>query len=230
MEKDAKGKYLKDSVYGASDGIVTTFAVVAGVSGASLNPSIVLILGFANLIADGFSMAVGNYLGSKSEQEYSKAYLRELREKIERDPTKYKARVKNSFMRKGLTGNLLDQVSDKIFSDKEKRFEIIKEEEICGCTEDDSAIKHSLATFISFVVAGFMPLLIYVLAQFYPSMHETMFLMSIIVTAITLITVGILKSIVTQKSWWKEALQMLIIGGLAAAFAYYVGYLISLVV
>jgi len=61
---------LQNFVYGTTDGAVTTFAVVAGVIGASLSPSIVLILGFANLISDGFSMGVGNYLATKTQYEY----------------------------------------------------------------------------------------------------------------------------------------------------------------
>lgn len=64
--------YLKDFVYGAIDGTVTTFAVVAGVAGASLSTRIVMILGLANLLADGFSMAVSNYLGTKAEEDLSK--------------------------------------------------------------------------------------------------------------------------------------------------------------
>jgi VIT1/CCC1 family predicted Fe2+/Mn2+ transporter len=68
-----RGSYIRDSVFAASDGIVTTFAVVAGSTGASLDPSVVLILGFANLFADGFSMSAGTYLGVKSEAEYEKA-------------------------------------------------------------------------------------------------------------------------------------------------------------
>ena len=63
--------YLPDFIYGGIDGSVTTFAIVAGVTGASLSPKIVLILGFANLFADGFSMAVGNYLSTKSKKEYA---------------------------------------------------------------------------------------------------------------------------------------------------------------
>lgn len=66
------GEYIGDIVYGANDGIITTFAVVAGVAGANLSPSIVIILGFANLLADGFSMATSNYLARKSEHEYKK--------------------------------------------------------------------------------------------------------------------------------------------------------------
>src|SRR3989344_196189 len=68
-----KAGYLSDAVFAASDGVVTTFAIVAGSAGASLDVGIVLILGFANLFADGFSMAAGNYLGVKSEIEYEKA-------------------------------------------------------------------------------------------------------------------------------------------------------------
>ena len=65
-----RGEYLSDAVFAASDGVVTTFAVVAGSAGAGLDPNIVLILGFANLFADGFSMSAGNYLGVKSEIQY----------------------------------------------------------------------------------------------------------------------------------------------------------------
>ncbi len=68
-----RGEFLKDAVLGASDGIVTTFAVVAGSSGASLSPGVVVILGFANLVADGLSMSLGNYMGVKSELEYERA-------------------------------------------------------------------------------------------------------------------------------------------------------------
>lgn len=62
-------KYLPEFVYGGIDGIVTTFAVIAGAVGASLSPGVILILGFANLFADGFSMAVSNYLSTKSRND-----------------------------------------------------------------------------------------------------------------------------------------------------------------
>src|SRR3989338_3904048 len=65
--------HIKDIVYGATDGIITTFALVAGVVGAQLSTSVILILGFANLLADGFSMASSDYLGTESENELSTA-------------------------------------------------------------------------------------------------------------------------------------------------------------
>ena len=69
MKKEDYKKYLPEIVYGGIDGTVTTFAVVSGALGASLNSAVILILGFANLFADGFSMAVSNYLSSKSERD-----------------------------------------------------------------------------------------------------------------------------------------------------------------
>jgi VIT1/CCC1 family predicted Fe2+/Mn2+ transporter len=68
-----RGSYIRDSVFAASDGIVTTFAVVAGSTGASLGTPVMVILGFANLFADGFSMSAGTYLGVKSEMDYEQA-------------------------------------------------------------------------------------------------------------------------------------------------------------
>lgn len=70
---ESSGRYLAEVIYGANDGIITTFAVVSGVAGAALNPSIVLILGAANLFADGFSMGMSNYLSRRSELDYQQA-------------------------------------------------------------------------------------------------------------------------------------------------------------
>lgn len=71
------GAYIAELVYGANDGIITTFAVVAGVAGAALDPVIVLILGTANLFADGFSMAASNYLSQRSELAYERKAVEE---------------------------------------------------------------------------------------------------------------------------------------------------------
>src|SRR3989338_6120932 len=80
------GKYIKSFIYGGLDGTITTFAVVAGVAGAALSPSIVLILGFANLVADGISIAVGDYLSIKAEKEYGRAEKKREKEHISDSP------------------------------------------------------------------------------------------------------------------------------------------------
>jgi VIT1/CCC1 family predicted Fe2+/Mn2+ transporter len=81
--------YLSDAVFAASDGIVTTFAVVAGSAGATLGPSVVLIMGFANLFADGFSMASGSFLGKESEIEFEESRGLKKEAKKEGSPFKH---------------------------------------------------------------------------------------------------------------------------------------------
>jgi VIT1/CCC1 family predicted Fe2+/Mn2+ transporter len=158
-------KYLPEFVYGATDGTVTTFAVVAGAIGASLSASIVLILGFANLFADGFSMAVSNYLSNKSYHELN------LKKTVEKKP-----------------------------------------------------VNSALATFISFILIGFIPLLFFVLALFNETLLEHAFLYSIILTGIAFLFVGFVKGNVTGKRRVYSALETFIIGGIASLIAYFVGH------
>ena len=92
---------IEDFVYGATDGAVTTFAVVAGVVGASLSPSIVIILGFANLFADGFAMAVGNYLSTKSKIEYEERERKRQYKEIQDFPELKISEIRNIYSEKG---------------------------------------------------------------------------------------------------------------------------------
>ena len=82
VSRSREGKHIKSLVYGGLDGIITTFAVVSGVTGASLAMRVVIILGFANLLADGISMAVGDYLSTKSENEYMEGLKETAERKI----------------------------------------------------------------------------------------------------------------------------------------------------
>ena len=98
---DTQHNYLGDFILGAVDGTVTTFAVVSGVVGAELSVGVAIILGFANVLADGFSMAVGNFLKTKSEHELvAKARQREERH-IDRDPSAERAEIREIFKAKG---------------------------------------------------------------------------------------------------------------------------------
>ena len=107
---------IEDFVYGATDGAVTTFAVVAGVVGAALSPSIILILGFANLFADGFSMAIGNYLGSKSQKEYMEKERRREEWEIDNLVEQEKQEIRDIYTKKGFKAELLDEIVNVITS------------------------------------------------------------------------------------------------------------------
>ena len=95
------GGYLRDFVYGANDGIITTFAVVAGVAGANLSASVVLILGFANLLADGFSMAMSNYLGEKSNRDFVATERGREEWEVERLPEEEREEIRKIYRAKG---------------------------------------------------------------------------------------------------------------------------------
>src|SRR3989344_4147038 len=111
--------YLGDAILGASDGAVTTFAIVAGVTGASLSSSIILILGFAKLIADAFSMGAANYLSSKSERGiYENRKKLELNS-IKENPGIEKRELKKIFVKKGFKGKILDSIVKTVSLRKE---------------------------------------------------------------------------------------------------------------
>jgi vacuolar iron transporter family protein len=105
---------IEEFVYGATDGAVTTFAVVAGVVGAGLSPSIILILGFANLFADGFSMAVGNYLGAKSQKEFIEKKRRREEWEIDNLVEQEKQEIKDIYTQKGFKAELLNEIVNVI--------------------------------------------------------------------------------------------------------------------
>ena len=126
---------LEDFVYGATDGAVTTFAVVAGVIGASLSPSIVLILGFANLFADGLSMAVGNYLAAKTRLEYIEKARRREEWEIDNIVEQEKQEIREIYTKKGFKEELLEEIVRIITSRRKVWVDTMMKEEL-GLIED----------------------------------------------------------------------------------------------
>ena len=122
--------YLRDFVYGATDGLVTTFAVVAGAAGASLSGGIVLILGAANLLADGFSMAVGNFLGARAESQLRDRARRTEERHIALIPDGEREEIRQIFQRKGFEGPDLERVLQVITSDKKLWVDTMVNEEM----------------------------------------------------------------------------------------------------
>jgi vacuolar iron transporter family protein len=159
--------YVRELIYGANDGIITTFAVVAGVSGGGLSLRVVLIIGAANLFADGLSMAAGNYLSIKSHESVLEA--QDLPE------------------------------------------------------EEASPVRHSLATFLAFVLAGAVPLLPYMI----PVLRIDRFTLSIAFTLLALFAVGASRALVANVRWWRAGLEMLVLGAGVAGVAYGSGAMVS---
>ncbi|MBR9700944.1 hypothetical protein GOV11_03705 [Candidatus Woesearchaeota archaeon] len=225
---EGRGKYLGDAVYGALDGIVTTFAIVAGVAGASLASKIVLILGIANLIADGLSMAAGNYLSKRSEEELRKRLLQDEREGVVSDPTRHENDLRTIYGGKGFSGKLLDSIVKTIMRDKERW----AEEMLPECSNGDriSPVKAGAVTLAAFVIVGSVPLLSYVLAIAFPALASSSFMVAALLTAVTLFVVGGSRALLTAQRWWRAGLEMLIVGGIAAGAAYAIGAFLSAII
>jgi len=222
-----QGRYIKDYVYGALDGIVTTFAIVSGVMGASLAVSIVLILGFANLLADGISMSVGNYLGTKSEMDfYKKERTRESWE-VDNYPEGEREEIRAIYRKKGFKGKLLEDAVNVITSDKNLWVDEMMKDELQLMKEEKSPAFAGVATFIAFVIAGFVPLISYIITISIPGIAAFSFQIAIILTIITIFAVGSARSLIIEKKWYVAGLEMLVVGGLAAIAAYYIGFLLS---
>lgn len=214
--------YLGEFVYGGIDGSVTTFAVVAGSAGAGLESSIIIILGFANLIADGFAMSVGSYLSTKSEkQKYEKHKSIEYWE-VDNLPEKEIEEVREIYAAKGFEGELLEKVVKTITADKDRWVDVMMKEELEMAEETKSPVAMGSVTFMSFALFGFVPLLIYVIDYVNP-MNRNLFLISSILTALCFISIGFMKSTVTSTSRIRSILETLVLGGAAATLSYFVG-------
>ena len=221
-----KGKYLKDVVFGASDGIVTTFAIVSGVEGAHLPSSVILLLGFAKVFADAISMAVGNYISTKSEVEYIKKEREREEWEIEHVPEGEVEEIRQIYKKKGFQGKDLERAVKVVTSDKKVWTDTMMLHELGLVESDKTPVTSSIATFVAFIIAGIVPLIAFVLALFIPGLAANSFLLSIVLTGATLFIIGALRSSVTGISKLRSGLEMLLISGLAASVAYLIGYLL----
>lgn len=218
--------YLGEFVYGGIDGAVTTFAVVAGAVGAGLDSSIIIILGFANLLADGFAMSVGAYLSTKSEQDNYEKHKRVEYWEVENMPEKEEEEIREIYESKGFEGELLDRVVEVIIADKDRWVDTMMKEELEMMEEKKSPFAMGGVTYLSFVAIGIIPLIAYVW-DYAGDFPGNPFIGSCILTAVGFIIVGLMKTYVTQASKWRGVLETLILGALAALVSYFVGDLLE---
>jgi vacuolar iron transporter family protein len=213
--------YLRDFVLGAMDGTVTTFAVVAGVAGAGLPRGIAIILGLANLVADGFSMAAGNYLSTKTDRELVDRARRIEEMHVEQVPEGEREEVRQIFAAKGFEGQILDEIVNVITTDRRRWVDTMLTEELGLRLESPSALRAAASTFAAFVIVGLIPLLPFLLGI--PSDGRFVFASSAAATGVAFLGVGIARGLVLHQSVFRAGLETLGIGGVTAALSYAVG-------
>lgn len=222
-----RGKYIKSIVYGGLDGTITTFAAVAGVAGAALAPGVVLIMGLANLVADGLSMSIGDYLSSKSEAEYEAAERAREAWEVENYPEGEKRELEEIYVERGMSPDDARSVVDIVAKDKKSWVDTMMVEELGIMPSDESPVGNAVATFLSFAIFGFLPIAAYVFALFMPTLSSVQFPLACGLTGATLFGLGALKTSITGRNWFLSGLEMLLVGGIAAAAAYGMGLLLG---
>jgi len=232
-EKHGSGGYLKSIVYGGLDGIITAFALTASVSGANLSAAIVLILGIASLLANGIGMGVGDALSEQAETDFNNA--ERAREKWEMDNhlegeveemvaiyTAKKVSEQDARTMLGIMTKYPDVFLDHM---------MCEELRLLPPEADASPWKNGVATFCSFVMFGFVPLIPYVIAQGVSMSATLQFEIAIGLTGFILLVLGAVKGYLVDSTHfvavWKSALTTLGLGGIAAAVAYLVGFLLQ---
>jgi VIT1/CCC1 family predicted Fe2+/Mn2+ transporter len=216
--------YLPDAVYGAIDGTVTTFAVVAGAVGANLSTRVVLILGAANLLADGFSMACGNFAGTRAARDYY-AHLREREERhVATDPDGERNEIREIYRAKGFTDAALETITRLITSHEKVWIDTMMVEEYGLSAAQRSPWHAAATTFAAFAVAGSLPLLPFILAV------PNATVVSTAATGAAFLLIGAAKSRWSARRWWRSALETFAIGMGGAMVAYAAGYLVEKIV
>ncbi|MEL6104735.1 MAG: VIT1/CCC1 transporter family protein [Planctomycetota bacterium] len=218
-----RANYLSDFVYGAIDGTVTTFAVVSGVAGAGLSSEIIIVLGFANLIGDGFSMAASNYLGTRTDvQLQNKARMREAAE-IDAYPEGEREEIRQIFASKGFEGEDLERAVETITEDRDRWITTMLTEEMGMSLTVRSPWLAAATTMVAFLLIGLIPLVPFVMQSISQFISIEPFGLSLALTAVAFFLVGATKSRFVDQRWYWSGLETFLVGGSAAALAYLVG-------
>jgi len=212
--------YLRDAILGGIDGCVTTFAVVASAAGAGLPGLVALTLGLASLIADGFSMAVSNYQGVKSDRDALEQTRREEQRHIRLAPDGEREEIRQIFARKGFHGEVLERIVDTITADHQLWVDTMLREEHGLALQGARPLRAGLSTFVAFVLVGAVPLLPFLL----PGLGVAVaFPLSAALTGAVFFAIGLGKGVIIGGGRLRAGAETLLMGGGAAVIAYLVG-------
>ncbi len=218
---DVTGGWLRPAVFGASDGLVSNFALIAGVSGGSDDSKAVLLAGLAGLAAGAFSMAAGEYISVRSQAEQAMAEIELERRELERNPRGEEVELAQMYVAKGLDPELARQVARQLSRDPHRVLGVHVREEL-GISEDDlpSARLAAGSSFASFAIGALLPVLPYLFGA-------TTLWPSLLLTLAGLFLCGAFVTRLTPRPWWYGGLRQTAVGAVAAAVTFGVGSLVG---
>jgi VIT1/CCC1 family predicted Fe2+/Mn2+ transporter len=223
LRHNTSSRSRSSATLGGIDGCITTFAIVSGAAGAGLSAPIALVLGFANLLADGFSMAVSQYESIKTENAVIDSVREHEARHIEQIPQGEREEVRQIFQQKGFNGDTLETIVNTISGDKRLWIDTMLREEHGLQPGANNALLPASITFIAFILMGALPLI--------PFMFSTLqmpqqFMLSSVIAALVFFCIGLLKSPATDKPRLGAGFSTLLTGGSAAALAYATGHIL----
>jgi VIT1/CCC1 family predicted Fe2+/Mn2+ transporter len=218
---DVTGGWLRPSVFGAMDGLVSNFALIAGVAGAGAPPGIIVLAGLAGLAAGAFSMAAGEYTSVAAQAENAEAEIARERAELRQNPQAEEEELAAMYIERGVSPELAAQVANQLHRDPERALSVHAREEL-GVTLDSlpSPKLAALASFLSFAVGAFVPVSPYLLGVdvLWPV---------VVVSLLGLFGCGAIVTRVTSRPWWYGGGRQLILGAVAAALTYGFGNLVG---
>ena len=223
QHRDVTGGWLRPAVFGAMDGLVSNFALIAGVSGGGGSPAAVLLAGLAGLAAGAFSMAAGEYTSVAAQKELGLAEIEVERRELRVRPDAERVELAQTYHRRGLSPQLALQVAAELSIDREQALEIhVREELGFDYRELPSPVLAAVSSFAAFALGAMLPLLPYLLGA-------TAMWPALAIATIGLFGSGALVSRVTARTWWYSGTRQLLLGGAAAGVTYGVGGLVGAV-
>ncbi len=217
QHRDVTGGWLRPAVFGVMDGLVSNFALIAGVAGGGAEHKAVALAGFAGLVAGAVSMATGEYTSVASQAELTRAEIAVERTEIKRAPAAEMHELAQLYEARGVEPELARQVAEQLSRNPEQAWRIHAREEL-GVDPDDlpSAWTAAFSSFISFTIGAFLPLLPYLLGA-------DSLLFASVLAGIGLFTAGALTARFTSRNWLFSGARQLILGAFAAAVTFGIG-------
>lgn len=228
-----EGGLVKPIIFGGLDGILTSFAIVAGAAGGNLSPKVVLILGFSNIFADALSMGVGEFLSSKAENEWILSERRREEWELENYPEGEIQEMIEIYQAKGMSAADAQLVVTTMAQYKDFFVDIMMAQELELQVPDDDHVTASMregcVMFAAFAFFGALPLLGYVvIPSLFPDLSaDFLFAAACVITGVVLFFMGSIKSFVSCQHWFRAGLETLFLGGACATVAFTIGQVVS---
>lgn len=217
-EPTATDNNIREIIFGAEDGFVSTLGLVLGMASATNNSRVVIIAGAVYVIAEAFSMAAGTYLSSKAEKEFYQSEMSREKREIKELPDLERAEVREIYRRKGFRGGVLNQIVSRLTSNGDLWLKVMMEEELHILPEKMNPVKDGVMMFLASIISGLVPVLPFIFLSSTPAI-----ICSIFFTLLALFLTGAFKGLYVKTDWMHSGVEMLIVGALAAAIGYSVG-------